>query len=118
MKNTLLLYIAIIAIFGTGIAYVLHMGSSLESATLLYTIAPHTTLTSGLIENFMKQLNHPLALLLIQIVVIMGATRLFGFLVSFIAQPTVVGEILAGIVLGPSLLGAFFPDFSIFLFPK
>lgn len=118
MKNTLLLYIAIIAIFGTGIAYVLHMGSSLESATLLYAVAPHTTLTSGLIENFLKQLNHPLALLLIQIVVIMGATRLFGFLVSFIAQPTVVGEILAGIVLGPSLLGAFFPDFSIFLFPK
>jgi len=118
MKKTLLLYIAIIVLFGSGIAYVLHEGSTLESATLLYTALPHTTLSSGLIENFLKQLHHPLALLLIQIVVIMMATRLFGFLVSFVAQPTVVGEIIAGIVLGPSLLGLFFPEFSIFLFPK
>ncbi|MFA6188456.1 MAG: cation:proton antiporter [Sulfuricurvum sp.] len=118
MKNTLLLYIAIIAFFGSGIAYVLHEGSTLESATLLYTALPHTTLSSGLIENFLKQLHHPLALLLIQIVVIMVATRLFGFLVSFVAQPTVVGEIIAGIILGPSLLGFFFPEFSILLFPK
>ena len=118
MKKTLLLYIAIIVLFGSGIAYVLHEGSTLESATLLYTALPHTTLSSGLIENFLKQLHHPLALLLIQIVVIMMATRLFGFLVSFVAQPTVVGEIIAGIVLGPSLLGLFFPEFSILLFPK
>ncbi len=118
MKNTLLLYIAIIVFFGSGIAYVLHEGSTLESATLLYTVLPHTTLSSGWIENFLKQLHHPLALLLIQIVVIMVATRLFGFLVSFVAQPTVVGEIIAGIVLGPSLLGLFFPEFSILLFPK
>jgi len=118
MKKTLLLYIAIIVFFGSGIAYVLHEGSALESATLLYTAMPHTTLSSGLIENFLKQLHHPLALLLIQIVVIMVATRLFGFLVSFVAQPTVVGEIIAGIILGPSLLGLFFPEFSIFLFPK
>jgi len=118
MKKTLLLYIAIIVLFGSGIAYVLHEGSTLESTTFLYTALPHTTLSSGLIENFLKQLHHPLALLLIQIVVIMMATRLFGFLVSFVAQPTVVGEIIAGIVLGPSLLGLFFPEFSIFLFPK
>ncbi|MDO9208684.1 MAG: cation:proton antiporter [Sulfuricurvum sp.] len=118
MKNTLLLYIAIIAFFGSGIAYVLHIGGNLESATLFYTVLPHTTLSSDLIENFLKQLHHPLALLLIQIVVIMVATRLFGFLVSFIAQPTVVGEIIAGIILGPSLLGLFFPEFSILLFPK
>ncbi|MDP1784544.1 MAG: cation:proton antiporter [Sulfuricurvum sp.] len=118
MKKTILLYIAIITFFGIAIAYVLHVGSSLESATLLYTVLPHTTISSGLIENFLKQLHHPLALLLIQIVVIMVATRLFGFLVSFVAQPTVVGEIIAGIILGPSLLGLFFPEFSLLLFPK
>jgi Kef-type K+ transport system membrane component KefB len=32
-------------------------------------------------------------------------------------QPAVIGEILAGIVLGPSLLGAYFPNVSLFLFP-
>jgi len=34
-----------------------------------------------------------------------------------IGQPTVIGEIIAGIFLGPSLLGLFFPQFSNFLFP-
>lgn len=33
-------------------------------------------------------------------------------------QPVVIGEILAGIVLGPSLLGTYFPEFSNFLFAK
>jgi Kef-type K+ transport system membrane component KefB len=34
-----------------------------------------------------------------------------------IGQPTVIGEIIAGIVLGPSLLGMYFPGFSAALFP-
>jgi Kef-type K+ transport system membrane component KefB len=34
-----------------------------------------------------------------------------------IHQPVVIGEILAGILLGPSLLGSMFPNFSGFLFP-
>jgi Kef-type K+ transport system membrane component KefB len=48
----------------------------------------------------------------------MVVTRLFGYLVSFVAQPTVVGEIIAGIILGPSLMCALFPDMFIALFPK
>jgi len=32
-------------------------------------------------------------------------------------QPTVIGEIIAGIVLGPSLLGLLFTQISSFLFP-
>jgi Kef-type K+ transport system membrane component KefB len=32
-------------------------------------------------------------------------------------QPSVVGEIIAGIFLGPSVVGYFFPEFSAFLFP-
>ncbi len=32
-------------------------------------------------------------------------------------QPAVIGEIVAGIVLGPSVLGAFFPEIFTFLFP-
>ena len=43
--------------------------------------------------------------------------RLFGYLFSLIGQPGVIGEIVAGIVLGPSVLGFFFPDAFHFLFP-
>src|SRR5262249_16063849 len=35
-----------------------------------------------------------------------------------IRQPTVIGEIVAGILLGPSFLGLYFPEYSGFLFPK
>jgi Kef-type K+ transport system membrane component KefB len=35
-----------------------------------------------------------------------------------IGQPTVIGEIIAGIVLGPSLVGMYFPEFSAALFPE
>lgn len=69
-------------------------------------------------EAFKTNLHHPLALLLAQIVTIILVARLFGWICMKIKQPTVIGEMIAGIVLGPSLLGMYFPEFSAFLFPK
>ncbi|HKO77203.1 MAG TPA: cation:proton antiporter, partial [Flavobacterium sp.] len=40
-----------------------------------------------------------------------------GWVFRKIGQPSVIGEIIAGIVLGPSLLGLYFPEFSQTLFP-
>jgi Kef-type K+ transport system membrane component KefB len=56
--------------------------------------------------------------LLLQIVVICAAARALGWLFAKLHQPRVVGEILAGILLGPSLLGWLAPQASAFLFPK
>jgi Kef-type K+ transport system membrane component KefB len=42
---------------------------------------------------------------LVQLIIIIAAARLFGALARRIGQPSVVGEIVAGIALGPSLLG-------------
>ncbi|HSL90696.1 MAG TPA: cation:proton antiporter, partial [Ignavibacteriaceae bacterium] len=47
--------------------------------------------------------------LLIQIAVLLITARIFGEIAQRIGQPSVLGEILAGIVLGPSLLGNLFP---------
>ncbi len=58
------------------------------------------------------------AILLLQLLVILSAVKLFGFLFKKIGQPPVIGEIIAGIVLGPSLLGAISPQSYAFLFPK
>lgn len=118
MKKTLLIYVALILFFGIAIAGILHYGTLLENSLFSEVIAPAASLPTTISDTFLKQLHHPLPLLLIQFIVIMIVTRLFGYLVSFVAQPTVVGEILAGIILGPSLLGAFFPDMFITLFPK
>ena len=58
-----------------------------------------------------------LPLLLIQIIVILVAARLTGALVRRLGQPQVVGEMIAGIALGPSLLGAQAPQVAALLFP-
>ena len=55
--------------------------------------------------------------LIVSIGAILLAARLFGFIFQFIGQPRVVGEMTAGIVLGPSVLGRFFPGVSAHIFP-
>lgn len=55
--------------------------------------------------------------LIISLGTILLATRLFGFLFQRIHQPRVIGEMVAGIFLGPSLLGRFFPSFFAYVFP-
>ncbi|CDO08424.1 cation/H(+) antiporter [Mycolicibacterium cosmeticum] len=49
--------------------------------------------------------------------VILGACRLVGAAAERIGQPRVVGEMIAGVVLGPSLLGRFAPGLQHELFP-
>ena len=55
---------------------------------------------------------------LLQMFVILAACRLCGWLVRrFMRQPQVIGEMIAGVILGPSLLGSLAPDLQQFLFP-
>lgn len=58
-----------------------------------------------------------LLLLLVQIGVVVGAARIIGLLFRRIHQPQVMGEMVAGILLGPSLLGWVAPGLSAALFP-
>ena len=69
---------------------------------------------NALLEHF----NSPLARLLLQFIVIIIATRAVGALFTRFGQPAVIGEITAGILLGPSLFGWLWPDVSGFIFPK
>jgi Kef-type K+ transport system membrane component KefB len=55
--------------------------------------------------------------ILLQLVVILVVVQISGYLCKRIGQQWVVGEILAGLALGPSLLGAFLPGVSHFIFP-
>lgn len=55
----------------------------------------------------------------LQLAVIILACRVVGWLgQKFLHQPQVVGEMIAGVVLGPSLFGLFFPDLQLAIFPK
>jgi Kef-type K+ transport system membrane component KefB len=53
---------------------------------------------------------------LIQLVVIILVARLFAMLFRRMAQPAVVGEITAGLILGPSVLGKLWPEVSALIF--
>ncbi len=55
-------------------------------------------------------------LLLLQLIAILGTARLFSILLRRIGQPPVIGEMLAGIALGPIVLGALSPSAQAFLF--
>lgn len=55
--------------------------------------------------------------MLLQILAILFAAKICGALAKRIGQPLVVGEILAGVLLGPSLLQSVAPQFHGFLFP-
>lgn len=66
----------------------------------------------------MSALSHsPLSLLVVQAILLVTAARLLGLLTRWMGQPMVVAEIVAGIILGPSLLGVISPSTLHTLFP-
>jgi Kef-type K+ transport system membrane component KefB len=76
-----------------------------------------TAVSSGGADVWLQALRHTvvedvLQPVLVQLIVIILAARLGAVVFRRIGQPAVVGEIAAGLVLGPSVLGRFFPQVS------
>jgi Kef-type K+ transport system membrane component KefB len=86
--------------------------SASESAGDAARVAPE-----GLSAHGADGLDAPLPRLLLQILVVLVAARGCGRLFARYGQPAVIGEMLAGILLGPSLLGWLWPASSELLFP-
>lgn len=126
MRRTVLIYLVSLLVFGLGIFLVIKQGKHLppphaENASAVVGINPPAVASpeaasvwSGLREN----LKDPLSRLLLQVIVIVLATRLVGSIFTRLGQPAVVGEVLAGILLGPSLLGWVWPEAANFIFPN
>ena len=60
----------------------------------------------------------PLNTILIQLIVILTTARLMGWLFRKMGQPSVIGEMTAGLMLGPSLFGALSPELFAIAFPE
>ena len=130
MRKVIAIYALSLLIFALGVGGVLYLGKELSvrpaefveqsaapaKSTPVTTEAPGdgASLWSAFAENFQD----PLAPLLLQFIVILLATRALGLLFGRFGQPSVIGEITAGILLGPSLFGWLWPTASAFVFAK
>lgn len=61
--------------------------------------------------------DHQVLVFLVQLVVLLLLAKLLGRLMRAIGQPSVIGELGAGLVLGPSVLGVIAPEAHGWLFP-
>lgn len=111
-------YLGVIGGFSALIYWITLLGLKLEVGRNIIVPQSDKGRWAEFVESFIHNLEHPLALLLAQIISIILVAKLFGWICTKIGQPSVVGEMVAGIVLGPSLLGLYFPEFSGMLFPR
>src|SRR3970040_1505584 len=70
------------------------------------------------IQHILDKLLQAPGILILQLIVIMLVARLMGYLFQLIGQPLVIGEIVAGLVLGPSVLGALETGLMTYIFPS
>jgi Kef-type K+ transport system membrane component KefB len=115
-RNTIF-YFVVTGGFTALIYWILIQGRSLQIGKKILSPVTENGHWNDFLASLTQNLQHPLAILLAQIITIIVVARFFGWVFRKIGQPSVIGEIIAGIVLGPSLLGLYFPEFSIVLFP-
>jgi Kef-type K+ transport system membrane component KefB/mannitol/fructose-specific phosphotransferase system IIA component len=58
-----------------------------------------------------------LTVMLLSLGLLIGAARLFGEIAQRCHQPTVLGELIAGVLLGPTVFGSLAPEWQLWLFP-
>jgi Kef-type K+ transport system membrane component KefB len=126
MKRTVLIYSVLVLLGGLAMYVVFGLGGhsvhsvvsdpSPVAANLGASTSPaaSTSIWSALGEN----IKTPLGRLLLQFIVILASARALGAIFRKMGQPAVMGEMTAGILLGPSLLGWLYPDAFNFIFPK
>lgn len=117
----ILIYILMMSVFGYLIYREIKSSTEKFDQTELSTTSASTPSFDESLMVFKnsvtKNVGSKLSVLLFQVVLILLVVRLFSSLFQFIGQPGVIGEIVAGIVLGPSLFGLLFPGAYGFIFP-
>jgi Kef-type K+ transport system membrane component KefB len=127
-----LVYAVIVLGCGLGIYFTLQAGSRLEPARAA-AVAPAQPEVSAAVQaptaagpgggaeswwqGTCEALRQPLPLLLIQLILIVALARFFAAHSARLGQPAVIGEMIAGIVLGPSVAGALVPGLFQWVFP-
>src|SRR5262245_26552436 len=105
MKPTAVYYVVLLLIFVAGISAVLHSGQKLPAPVEAAGVAPAAS--TGLARNTApaesaysglgKNLREPVSRLFLQLLIIIAVSRLAGRAFALCGQPSVVGEMAAGI---------------------
>ncbi len=137
---TVRLYLAVLLVFGAGIIFSIYGGARLVGPGTALPLAPTQSLavlphvgsdtapaaattvtrraaaTGSIFSSLEQNAENPLSRLFVQIGVILGAAWVVGSVFRFFGQPSVLGEMMAGVLLGPSLFGWIAPDAFNFIF--
>jgi Kef-type K+ transport system membrane component KefB len=120
MKRAAGFYLGTLLLVLGGIALILHWGADLPTPGLIASpvlAAPSdSSQWQTAQETFKHNANEPLTRLFFQLLIIIGAARGMGALFSRMGQPAVVGEMAAGLLLGPSFFGPMAPGLFQFVF--
>jgi Kef-type K+ transport system membrane component KefB len=133
LKKGVLFYLAMVALFSFGLYQLMRSGQKLENHSWTQITQASETKTQPLgfspvtpvspammdevLHQFLSNLTHPLSIALLQIIIIISISRIFSYLMRLLGQPTVIGEIIAGIFLGPSVFGSAMPLIWSSVFP-
>lgn len=103
-------YILLLVAAGVGFFIIRYFGEKLAAQPSISSPAaiPSVTLPQS---DLLPQV-------LVALVVVISVARLLGFICQRLGQPRVIGEVIAGIALGPSLFGRIAPDAMAFVFPS
>src|SRR5206468_9184987 len=128
MKRTAQLYFFVVSVMGLSIFFMLHLGSQVAPpvSPMSTKFVAHSTehladigdssFSASVKSSLQENANDPLSRLFLQLFVVIAVSYAVGWLFTRCGQPAVVGEMMAGILLGPSLFGLLAPDAFQFVF--
>lgn len=115
MRKNLYFYSLILIVAFMAVWFAVTYGNHPESEIIRATYQP-VEKSSFDFKQFTGKLTESPGILIMQLIVIMVFARIMGYLFQLLSQPIVVGEIIAGLILGPSVLGSILPGTFNFLF--
>jgi Kef-type K+ transport system membrane component KefB len=95
-----------------GIAFLM---SGLTPTVVESTVA--TAVSVAATQDWLAPLQTPFSRFLMQLLIVLACAKAAGLLMRYVGQPAVIGEMLAGILLGPSLFGLLLPQAHAWIFP-
>ena len=128
MKRTAVYYFFMVTAVGLGIFFILRAGNQLPapalplSAESSFQIAPHLagagdySFSASVESSLRDNANDPLTRLFLQLFVVITVSYLIAWIFTHFGQPAVVGEMMAGVLLGPSVFGFLAPGAFQFVF--